>query len=177
MVRGLFVALALVALLAACGTTSTGGSGPTPAARDTAAPQATVPADAIAPTPVGAAATETAPVLAPEPTPAPSPTTEQPTATLEPMAAPEESGGVLIVDVDKRAETVTLKNTGEAPVDLAGWKVLSVNGRQSHPISGVLQPGESKTFPGPGGNIWADDDQDPAELFNLDGEVVDTFPR
>jgi micrococcal nuclease len=67
------------------------------------------------------------------------------------MAAPEESGRMLIVDVDKRAETVTLKNTGDAPVDLAGWRLLSVNSRQTHPISGVPAAGREQAVSRPRG--------------------------
>lgn len=115
----------------------------------------------------------------PSPTVAPAEAVPTEAPTEAPVATPvAAASGVIIVNVDKRAETVTLKNTGAAPVNLdEGWYVLSVKGDQRHPIAGVLEPGEEKVFPGPEGNIWSNSDPDPAELHGPGGDVVDTFPR
>jgi len=42
-------------------------------------------------------------------------------------------------------ETVTLLNTSDAEVDLAGWKLLD-RLKQASPLDGRLQPGEARRF-------------------------------
>ena len=96
---------------------------------------------------------------------------QQPTA-----AQASGASSVVIVEVDKRAETVTLQNTGTQPVDLSRWRLLSVTGGQDHPIGGVLEPGVAREFPGPEGNIWNNSKSDPAHLIDPGGQVVDTYP-
>lgn len=103
-------------------------------------------------------------------------------AAYEPVVVPTEApvatsnGSVVIVTVNKAAETVTLRNDSAEPVNLGPWRVLSVTGGQDHPISGVLQPGETRVFPGPAGNIWNNSESDPAQLIDPNGNVVDTYP-
>ncbi|MGQ9926315.1 MAG: thermonuclease family protein [Chloroflexaceae bacterium] len=87
-----------------------------------------------------------------------------------PGVAPETP--VRIVAVDKRAETVTLRNVSATAVDLTGWRMCSIKGGQQHPIGGVLAPGETRTFPGTGGNIWNNSERDPGALYDAQGRLV-----
>lgn len=87
-----------------------------------------------------------------------------------PGVAPETP--VRIVGVDKRTETVTLRNVSAAPVDLSGWRLCSIRGGQEHPIGGTLAPGETRSFPGPDGNIWNNSQSDPGALYDAQGNLV-----
>ena len=53
---------------------------------------------------------------------------------------------VQIVAINKKAETVTLKNVGSEAVDLMSWVMCSIKGGQQHTIGGTLGTGEEKTF-------------------------------
>ncbi len=90
--------------------------------------------------------------------------------------APSNTKSIVIVSVDKQAETVTLRNDGTTPVNLDSWTVLSVLGGQYHPISGTLEPGQTRVFPGPARNIWNNSEHDPAELRDPTGKVISTYP-
>ncbi|NWF79853.1 MAG: thermonuclease family protein [Chloroflexi bacterium] len=87
-----------------------------------------------------------------------------------PGVAPETP--LRIVGVDKRAETVTLRNMSTAPVDLSGWRMCSIRGGQEHPIGGTLAPDETRSFPGPDGNIWNNSQSDPGALYDAQGNLV-----
>lgn len=141
---------------------------PTPTRRPTTVPR---PTRTIAPTEVPTAIPPTA---TQEPTAVPTevPTVE-PTPVPEPPAA---DGTVVIVNVNKQAETVTLRNDGGTAVNLRGWVLLSITGGQRHPIGGVLQPGETRVFPNDGGQIWNNSKADPAELRDPNGKVVSRYP-
>ncbi|HEX9373802.1 MAG TPA: lamin tail domain-containing protein, partial [Roseiflexaceae bacterium] len=92
-------------------------------------------------------------------------------ARPDPARAP--NAPVAIVAVDKRAEVVTLKNVGDTPVDLGGWTLCSLRGAQTHPIGGVLAPGETKAFPGaPGAAIWSNGDRDDGALYDAQGRLI-----
>lgn len=82
---------------------------------------------------------------------------------------------VQIVEINKVAETVTLKNVGTTIVDLTDWHMCSITGNQQHPISGTLAPGASQTFPGPSGSIWNNSSPDPGALYNPAGQLVSYF--
>jgi hypothetical protein len=105
-----------------------------------------------------------------QPKPLPPPTFSACQEDPNPGAAPNEP--VQIVAVDKRAETVTLKNVSPNPVDLADWHMCSIKGNQEHAIFGGLAPGEEKTFPGPEGNIWNNGETDNGSLYNAQGQLV-----
>ncbi len=107
---------------------------------------------------------------APTPKPLPPPSYSACQADPDPSSAPNEP--VRIVSIDKRQETVTLQNVSGVPIDLTGWHMCSVKGNQEHPIGGVLAPNETKIFPGPPGNIWANGDLDDGELYNSEGRLV-----
>jgi len=79
---------------------------------------------------------------------------------------------VKIVAVDKRAETVTLRNVSDQPISLDGWIMCSVKGNQQHPVGGPLAPGETKLFFGPAGSIWSNSDPDPGALYNAQGQLI-----
>jgi hypothetical protein len=105
-----------------------------------------------------------------EPKPLPPPTFNACQADPNPDAAPNYP--VQIVAIDKRAETVTLKNVSDQAVNLDGWHMCSIKGNQEHPVAGPLAPGEQKTFNGPPGNIWSNSDQDDGSLYNTSGQLV-----
>jgi hypothetical protein len=90
----------------------------------------------------------------------------------DPNAAAAPNYPVRIVGVDKRFETVTLQNVSPEAIDLTGWRMCSIRGNQEHPISGVLAPGETRTFPGPEGAIWSNSDNDPGALYTPSGQLA-----
>ena len=119
-----------------------------------------------------------APTATPEPTPRlPPPIPPLPPPTFNacqedpnPDAAPNYP--VLIVAIDKRAETVMLKNVGPDSIDLTGWHMCSIKSSQEHPLVGILAPGAELPFPGPAGNIWANADNNNGSLYNAQGQLV-----
>jgi hypothetical protein len=126
--------------------------------------------------------TQILPTVTGTPLPLPTVTAAPPpaTATLQP------SGSVLIVAVNKAEEYVDIQNGRNIPVDLSGWKLVSVTGSQSCTLHGVLQPNEIlRVWAGKGNygiscgysfNIWNDNQTDPAILYNAQGEEVSRFP-
>jgi Lamin Tail Domain len=114
--------------------------------------------------------TATPPVLA-TPTPTlPPPSYNNCQADPNPNAAPNYP--IRITNIDKAAETVTLKNVSPDPIDLAGWHMCSIRGNQEHPISGTLAPGAQVDFVGSSGPIWRNDEQDDGALYNAQGQLV-----
>lgn len=105
----------------------------------------------------------------------------QATATI---ATPEQSGySVKILRVNKVAEYVDILNFGPAAINLSGWVLLSETGDQSCFLEGIIQPGEIlRIWAGnpdqPGykcgisGNIWNNDESDPAVLYDDQGREV-----
>ena len=91
-------------------------------------------------------------------------------------------GGVSLT-VDKVKEVVTLTNTGSAPLDISGWWLVSLRGKQSYrfPTKTTITPGEtlqvvSGEAPGTHRfqprNVWNNANPDPAELRRTDGRIV-----
>jgi hypothetical protein len=114
--------------------------------------------------------------------PQPSATPVLPPPTLNncqgdpnPTAAPNYP--VRIVDIDKQAETVTLRNvtTGDT-IDLSNWTMCSITGNQRHPVGGILGPGQTQVFSGPAGSIWNNSASDPGALYNEQGQLVSYWP-
>ncbi len=103
----------------------------------------------------------------PEP---PPPTFNNCQTEPNPDAAPEYP--VTIVQIDKVAETVTLQNVSQEPIQLDGWHMCSLIGNQTHPIGGVLAAGESRLFPNTGDNIWNNRERDDGALYNPNGQLV-----
>ncbi|GFZ79575.1 hypothetical protein GCM10008018_26370 [Paenibacillus marchantiophytorum] len=110
---------------------------------------------------------------------------------------------MIIVERDKKAEFVVLKNRGTKEIDLKGWKVISVNGQEVYPFkeSYVLNPDsyvmllsgkEGKSYEQTGVNgtefrtysrsllwttseVWNDTESDAVELYNLAGVKVSEY--
>jgi hypothetical protein len=94
-------------------------------------------------------------------------------ADPNPGAAPNYP--IRIMNIDKVAETVTLKNISTEAIDLAGWNMCSVIGNQHQAIIGTISPGQSITFTNVGGPIWNNSSPDPGALYNPDGQLVSYF--
>jgi hypothetical protein len=137
----------------------------------------------VAPTPVPPTVTPvntivptntSVPTIGPTATPTlPPPSFNNCQADPNPNAAPHYP--VRITNVNKVAETVTLRNTSTDTIDLSGWHMCSITGNQEHPISGTLASGASQTFSGPVGNIWNNSNPDPGALYNPNGQLVSYF--
>lgn len=140
-------------------------------------------------------------LIAPSPlptTPAPATATAIPTQTVPPATAttaptntnppPTVSsiGSVQIVTVNKADEYVDLQNTGNGPVDLSGWELVSETGNQSCILQGTLQPNDALrvwAHTGTSGfscgylfNIWNDNQSDPAVLYDAQGKEISKYP-
>ena len=87
------------------------------------------------------------------------------------------------LDVDKVQEVVTLANTGSATLDISGWWLVSLRGKQSYrfPARTTIAPGatlrvvsgESQgTHRFSQRNVWNNTRPDPAELRRTDGRVA-----
>lgn len=114
-----------------------------------------------------------------------APPTAAPTNT--PVPAPVASGGALeIVSVHKGDEYVDIRNTSGAAVELGGWVLRSEKGSQDCALGGVIEAGATLRVwamaedAGRGGfncgfdgNIWNNNDPDPAVLIGPDGAEVD----
>ncbi len=133
------------------------------------------PTEAITPTPPP----ET-PTLTPEATieatdtPSVSPT-PIPNCVVTPTAAQAPNTPIKIVDISKQhfPEVATLQNISNAAIDLAGWRLCSLNGGQQHRgLFGLLQAGETRDFAHVGNPIWDDDARDDAALFDPNGQLI-----
>jgi hypothetical protein len=110
------------------------------------------------------------PAAPPQPRPLPAPTFNNCQADPNPAAAP--NAPVAIVALDKRGETVTLRNVSPEAVDLSGWRLCSIKGNQEVFVGGVLAPGASQAFPSPDGTTWNNSERDDASLYNPSGQLV-----
>lgn len=129
------------------------------------------------------------PSVAPEPTPAPVPTMS-PTATSSPGVPNRYTPviqGIVIENIDKEAEVVTIRNKTAANVDLRGYILFSVTGNQSYVFpSYVLKAGASMTVASGDhdgdvkwttANIWNNSKSDPGVLYDPNGNEVSRFER
>ena len=110
-----------------------------------------------------------------------------PTAT-DPPPSPTATRvpSVEIITVNKPAEYVEIQNLTEAPVNLRGWRLVSETGDESCNLRGTLDPDEvlriwsRRGNPGfncrLGSDIWLDNSEDPAVLYDSQGEEVSRFP-
>jgi hypothetical protein len=116
------------------------------------------------------------PTLPPGVIPTATPTNTPPIdiCQLDPNPASALNFPVLIDDIDKEEEIVALKNVSGTTVDLAGWRMCSINGNQEHTgLNGVLAPGQVRNFPYNGvGTIWNDTQRDDGALYNPAGQLV-----
>ena len=133
-----------------------------------------LPTETQAPTPTAPPATDTATAT----------TIPTDTATLVPPTA-TSAPSVVIVAVHKIGENVDIQNVSSEAVDLAGWRLVSQAGNQTCNLSGKLGRNQTLrvwTDRGPGfdcglrDDIWLDDQDDPAVLYNAEGQEVSRFP-
>lgn len=95
-------------------------------------------------------------------------------------------GDVVISNVDKADETITVANKGASDVNLAGWKVVSVTGNQIYVfadytlkakasvtlVSGPDARTDAGTIVWTTQNIWNNSESDPAQLYDASGVLV-----
>lgn len=95
------------------------------------------------------------------------------------------NGTVMIISVDKRAEVVTIRNSGSVAVNLQGWTLLSERGSQSCSLGGTIAAGATlQIWSGTGigyscgfpSQIWSNTQSDPAVLINASGQIVSRYP-
>ncbi|NJL05017.1 MAG: lamin tail domain-containing protein [Chloroflexaceae bacterium] len=110
------------------------------------------------------------PARYPQPPAPPPPTYNACQSEPNPDAAPNFP--IQIVGIDKKAEVVELTNRGDQPINLDGWRMCSLRGAQQHPISGVLQAGETRIFVNSDGNIWNNSERDDGALYDPEGRLI-----
>jgi hypothetical protein len=102
-----------------------------------------------------------------------APAAAEPALETAPVQTEVLNFPVKIVSINKVSEIVTLQNVSSEPVDLQGWRLVSVLGQQQHPgIEGVIAPGEQRHFANVGKKIWRDDASDDGALYAPDGQLV-----
>lgn len=90
---------------------------------------------------------------------------------------------IIIQNIDKRAEIVTIKNNSSEDINLKGWKLVSVTGNQSYTFPEyILKAGTSVTIASGKdakgdllwgkNNIWNNSKSDPGELYDNNGNLV-----
>lgn len=149
---------------------------PPPTATPTPLPPTATPtlppptATPVPPTPVPPTMTPVPPTAVP-PTATPRPVS--PTCSL-PVSDTTPNSPLQIVDVNKQAETVTLRNVTAQAIDMNNWWICSVTGSQLHAVlSGVLAPGQSIIIVSQaGGPIWNNSTPDPAALYDPFGVQI-----
>jgi len=96
----------------------------------------------------------------------------------DPNSASAPNMPVAIVNIDKRAEEVTLRNVSDAPINLDGWIMCSIRGNQTHTgIGGPLGPGETRVYRHAGAEaIWSNAESDPGALYDPEGRLVAYWP-
>jgi len=97
-------------------------------------------------------------------------------------AIQNSSANVIISNIDKKGEIVTITNKSSKDINLKGWKIVSVTGNQQYVFPDyVLKAGASvKVASGnkPGDLIWGEENvwnnfqSDPGELYDSDGNLV-----
>ncbi|MBI4312372.1 MAG: lamin tail domain-containing protein [Chloroflexi bacterium] len=182
---------------------------PLPSATPTPSPMATpTPIHTTTPSPTATPTLTATPTPAPTATPAPLPTatptpaSPSPTTSAAPassnLSTPSLQPPLVIQAVDLKAEVVTITNTGDAPQDMTGWKLISQVGTQVFvfPPGFILDAGATvQITSGPNsrsqspsvlqwlnadGNprkqaVW-NDNGDPALLYDSAGNLVSSYP-
>jgi hypothetical protein len=100
----------------------------------------------------------------------------------------QNSSGVTISELDKKAEYIVIKNAGTSAVDLTGWKIVSVRGNQTFTFpafslaaGAAVKIGDSANNSGidfhwlDGGGTWNNSESDPAELYDSSGKLIDVY--
>lgn len=100
----------------------------------------------------------------------------------------DESSSVVIASLDKNAEYIVIKNTGNQAINLSGWRIRSVKGDQNFTFPKYILEASASVKVGDsaknadvgfhwldGNGTWNNSDSDPAELYNSARELVDRF--
>lgn len=131
------------------------------------------------------------PTETPTPTPTSTPTlpptaTPLPTDTATATPTPTSIDPVMIIQVDKVEEYVEIQNFTGEEVNLRGWRLVSERGGETCRLRGTLEPDEVLRIWARNGNpgfdcrlgreIWRDNADDPAVLYDPEGEEVSRFP-
>jgi beta-lactamase superfamily II metal-dependent hydrolase len=108
-----------------------------------------------------------------------------PSSTAPSASGTEGKGKIIISDVDKEAEIVTIKNTGSNDINIKGWVLVSVKGNQRFTFQSYnLKAGDSATIASgkstgdlkwTSKNVWNNDTSDPAELYDSAGNLVSSY--
>ena len=100
------------------------------------------------------------------------------------------NGKITIVALDYGAEIVTIRNDDSKNVNMTGWKLVSVKGNQvfNFPDGYILKTGSTvlitsgaKAMEADGvlkwtvSNVHNNDEDDPAELYDMNGNKVSSF--
>ncbi|MFB0919832.1 MAG: MBL fold metallo-hydrolase, partial [Oscillospiraceae bacterium] len=95
------------------------------------------------------------------------------------------TANVVISNVDKVAEIVTIKNNGTSDVELSGWELVSVTGNQRYTFpSYTLKAGATVTIASGGAsgsltwtksNVWNNSSSDPAQLYDAGGKLISSY--
>lgn len=90
--------------------------------------------------------------------------------------------GVIIQNIDKEGEIITIKNNSSSSINLKGWKIVSVTGNQTFVFPDyTLAAGASVTVASGDvsgdliwgkANIWNNSKSDPGELYDSSGNLV-----
>ena len=107
---------------------------------------------------------------------------------LPEMQLPAEATGVVISDRSNAQDTVSVRNNGEAAVNLSGWFLYSERGKEIFvfPEGTTIAPGQTinigtMSTPGdtdllwPDENVWHDKKEDTAYLFDAYGREMDAL--
>jgi len=95
---------------------------------------------------------------------------------------------IRITKLDKRAEYIILENYSGGPINLDGWKIVSVRGNQTYTFPAfVLAPNTTVKVGDQGKNLdvdfhwldaegtWSNSNSDPAEIYDSLGRLVDRY--
>jgi beta-lactamase superfamily II metal-dependent hydrolase len=95
------------------------------------------------------------------------------------------STGVIISNLDKVNELITIQNNSAKDVDLNGWTITSVTGNQVYTFSNYNLKSKTTVVVASGdaigdlkwgkGNVWNNSSDDPAELRDSQGSLVFRF--
>jgi len=118
-------------------------------------------------------------------TPAPAPGATATTSAATATGTYSSAARIFVMTVNRRDEYVDIVNAGDAPQDLTGWLLVSEEGGQQCPLSGVLEPGKTLRIWALAGDlsrgglscgfqteIWNNDGADAAVLLDAAGREV-----
>jgi len=100
------------------------------------------------------------------------------------LEVPKVKQNIQIISIDKINEFIILKNVSDVPVNLKGWIIVSVRGKQSYTFDTyILKPnqevkiGDSKKSPVDlywleGRGVWNNSKSDPAQLYDSHYNLV-----